>query len=584
MADQPAALAGSAPAKRTASPTAPASVGAVAKKRAKMERKRVANATRAAAKKEGKFGADPLLLEIRHLLGDELVDARYERGAQFDRPHAPGSQLEVAIVVLTAVGLGLAPDPARPDWAIVVPKSLPGDRLRVRVVKNDLMRSKAVIEEVLTKSEWRTETPACKYFGQCGGCQYQMVAYPRQLEIKRSVVQKAFELYAHLPADKLPDVLPTLPSPEQMGYRTKLTPHFNLPSLVRQWRKSAAHATPPNTNTDAAASDADTNAPPPKPEVSFPIGFDSDAGPMLDIEECPIATPAIDTALPIERAKVRQDIFSYSNGSTLLFRDSVVPASDDPDERKVVTDMKHGVMHERVGPLLFQGPAGDFFQNNRSILVPVVELIRSEISRFRATLAPSEKPAGVVPKADTYLVDAYCGAGLFALSLAPLFTRVAGVEISSRAIECARHNAQHNSINNVTFLAASAEHIFAQLAEFQPDRTTVVIDPPRKGCDEVFLTQLLQLRPRLVIYVSCNVHTQARDVGYVLRSDPAYRIFSLRAADFFPQTLYVPVHPVVVYGLVLTLTAAATSRVSVFCTGHDSRDHRLTCDLPRSLH
>lgn len=189
-----------------------------------------------------------------------------------------------------------------------------------------------------------------------------------------------------------------------------------------------------------------------------------------------------------------------------------------------VTDHK-ATVYERVGDTLFSTPAGAFFQNNRSIIPLVIDYVKMQ-------------PCLQEQCAPRYLVDTYCGSGLFALSLASLFDEVAGVEISASSIDCARQNAERNGITNAKFLAGNAENIFASIS-YPRKQTTVVIDPPRRGCDQAFLDQLVALRPKNIVYVSCNVHTQARDVGSLLRSCPSYRILSVRGFDFFPQTQYV---------------------------------------------
>ena len=147
------------------------------------------------------------------------------------------------------------------------------------------------------------------------------------------------------------------------------------------------------------------------------------------------------------------------------------------------------------------------------------------------------------------LVDAYCGAGLFGIALASEFDLVSGVEISADSVRAASRNAKLNNLTNATFIAGNAEAIFKvrcvlvtelieQSIEFPAAQTTVLIDPPRKGCDDAFLRQLIAFGPAQVIYVSCNVHSQARDVGVLVR-DGRYALKSLRGADFFPQTHHV---------------------------------------------
>lgn len=88
------------------------------------------------------------------------------------------------------------------------------------------------------------------------------------------------------------------------------------------------------------------------------------------------------------------------------------------------------------------------------------------------------------------------------------------------------------------FRAGQAENIFEVVQDFPPEKTVVVIDPPRKGCDEKFIQQLLVFKPQTVVYVSCNVHTQARDVGGIMKGGE-YRLESVRGFDLFPQTAHV---------------------------------------------
>jgi tRNA (uracil-5-)-methyltransferase len=240
-----------------------------------------------------------------------------------------------------------------------------------------------------------------------------------------------------------------------------------------------------------------------------------------------------------------------------LLRDSLeIPGGNSPtattqlgvkDNHICITDHK-ATVRERVGDLLFDYQAGSFFQNNNSVLVPLTSYVRDAIF-------PPTPPSNPLPP-PTHLVDAYCGAGLFALTLAPHFTKVAGIELSADSIRFATHNAELNGLaHKVSFRAGDAAQIFGAVGDFPPERTALIVDPPRKGCDEAFVRQLLAFRAQTVVYVSCNVHTQARDVGQILswsaEEDAAaemvvdgkgkgkYVLESLRGFDLFPQTSHV---------------------------------------------
>jgi tRNA (uracil-5-)-methyltransferase len=210
-------------------------------------------------------------------------------------------------------------------------------------------------------------------------------------------------------------------------------------------------------------------------------------------------------------------------------------------EKHVCISDHRAIVRERVGDMIFEYPGGSFFQNNNSVLVPLTDYVREAIFLSTPT-STSERP--------THLVDAYCGAGLFAITLSPYFDTIAGIELSSDSIKFATRNAQLNNIpdGKCTFRAGDAANIFAAVPEFSPQRTALIIDPPRKGCDENFIDQLLTFKAQTVVYVSCNVHTQARDVGMILKRSEKqaeqnggrkYVLESLRGFDLFPQTAHV---------------------------------------------
>ena len=170
--------------------------------------------------------------------------------------------------------------------------------------------------------------------------------------------------------------------------------------------------------------------------------------------------------------------------------------------------------------------ARDFFQNNPFILPAFAGYVRDQAAASGAR----------------FLVDAYCGSGLFALAAAARFERVAGVEISETSVAFARENAAANGIANATFLAGEAAAIFAGL-DFPPGETAVVIDPPRKGCDEAFLRQLFAFGPRAVVYVSCDPgHADARPAPVPRRRLRAGRRPALRpvSADAPPRVRHHP--------------------------------------------
>jgi tRNA/tmRNA/rRNA uracil-C5-methylase (TrmA/RlmC/RlmD family) len=396
-----------------------------------------------------------------------------------DRPFGYHQEIELEISTLTNLGSGLGrvalPGETEAKWVVMVPFTLPGERVRARVFRNQKNFSEADLLEVLVPSPHRL-APPCPVYGRCGGCQYQHLAYREQLLWKQRQVG---ELLKHMAGVEF-SVAPVISSPKEFGYRSKITPHFNAPR--------------------------DPSAPPPIGFLRQGTRFD-----IVDVPHCPIATDAINQRLTAVRADIRARAAAgeFERGATILLREA---------SGEVTTDYE-AIVTETVGHLKLRFLARDFFQNNPFVLPAFTSYVRQQAAASGAC----------------FLVDAYCGSGLFALSAASAFERVAGIELSASSIAFARENAALNGIANATFQAGDAATIFAGLdPAFVPANTAVIIDPPRKGCDESFLAQLFSFGPRAVVYVSCDPATQMRDLKQFLVA--GYELRAVQPFDLFPQT------------------------------------------------
>ena len=185
----------------------------------------------------------------------------------------------------------------------------------------------------------------------------------------------------------------------------------------------------------------------------------------------------------------------------------------------MVTNYK-SIVTEVVDDLVFRFKASEFFQNNPFILPILAGHVRDEALAGRGR----------------YLLDAYCGSGLFALYAGRHFERSVGIEISEQSVEYAGNNAQLNGIDNCEFQVGDVVDLFARV-EFPGDDTVVIVDPPRKGCSVEFLDQLFTYSPARVIYVSCDPATQMRDLSQFLVA--GYQISKLQPFDLFPQTRHI---------------------------------------------
>ncbi|MBT5926063.1 MAG: class I SAM-dependent RNA methyltransferase [Verrucomicrobia bacterium] len=212
---------------------------------------------------------------------------------------------------------------------------------------------------------------------------------------------------------------------------------------------------------------------------------------VVDIPECKIAEPDLNQAL---------------------------------QEVRVDPPRKNGIKFTlRVYPEQWNLPPDSFFQVNFHQLPNMINAV-----------------ADLLKDAKTkYLIDAYCGVGFFSLSLAEKVESYVGVEVDHRAILSARKNAESMQKTNGSFIQAPTEEVIDELVEkFQPSMTTIILDPPRKGCHASILEVLLRTKPKQIIYVSCHPATLSRDVK-ALCSNGLFKVNKVAPLDMFPQTQHV---------------------------------------------
>ncbi|KAL3935606.1 MAG: hypothetical protein SGARI_002906 [Bacillariaceae sp.] len=407
-----------------------------------------------------------------------------------------------------------APD----DWEVRVPLVLPGEVVKVRVLKNFDTYSEASLVEVIEASEERIQ-PTCPLAGTCEW---------KTAFVRRNLHSQGIQGYTSL--DTINDKLfPTKGTDEIYHYRNKLTPHYQAPVKMgdNEYELEA-------------------------------IGFQQlFSRKLVDVEECPIGTPAINVKYKEtrkslheqakqgllnnkkKRRKNRKNSPKVYVGATLLFRQ----ADDDADGNPVIVTDHSEYMTTTVKGIKFRYQAGNFFQNNDYVVPLMVDGV------LDAALKPVEGTEGNKPP--SYLIDCYCGSGLFALSASSKVKLCVGIEVNEKAAEEATDNANLNEITNCQFVAASAEAIFTsppaltiagfeeqKIQDFPREETVVVLDPPRKGCSGSFLEQLYKYSPQRIVYMSCGPSTQARDAKGIVEVG-GYDIVSIQPFDLFPQTRHV---------------------------------------------
>jgi tRNA (uracil-5-)-methyltransferase len=378
-------------------------------------------------------------------------------------------------------------------WVIMVPNVVPGELARVSIFRNFKNYSEGDLVSVLEPSPDRIE-PVCPLADDCGGCQLQHMSIESQRNWKTASVLESLQQYGIET-----DVSPTLGTEHVFGYRSKLTPHYQAPAK----RRRGGPTVEGDKNIQA-------------------IGFQRQTSrSIIDVTTCPIATLAVNEKYEQARTELRSKPSTRTKGATLLFRQANLD-----DQGDAVSTNHQDYLTTRVRGLDFTYQAGNFFQNNYYVLPLMVDHVVEHAS------APSH---GI---AMTHLVDCYCGSGLFALSAASHFETVVGIEINDKAVKEATANAVANDITNCHFRAAAAEAIFADIRDFPGDTTSVVLDPPRKGCSEDFLEQLYAFAPKRIVYMSCDPTTQARDALGIVGTG-RYRITSVQPFDLFPQTRHI---------------------------------------------
>jgi tRNA/tmRNA/rRNA uracil-C5-methylase (TrmA/RlmC/RlmD family) len=340
------------------------------------------------------------------------------------------------------------------DFVVFVPFVLLGEVVEVEITEIKKNFARAKLLRIEKPSPERVE-PACRYFGKCGGCQYQHVEYAAQLGLKRKQIADLFERVGKFPPGLVGAVIPC---PQPYGYRNRI--------MIRsQWNK---------------------------PEQKLNIGFVRwDCGLVEDIEECKIAEPILNEQIAHVRAH--------------------------PPPRgglKVVL---------RVPPEDWDVPPDSFFQSNFFLLPKLVETVREFLHAGGAR----------------HLVDLYCGVGFFGIQLADAVESFIGVEYDQRAVKSARHNAVVRKASNGEFIAKAVEEVLPELLKkFSPEKTTMLLDPPRKGCLPQTLQLLREAKPAQVIYVSCHPATMARDLN-ILCGDGVFNLTRVQPLDMFPQTQHV---------------------------------------------
>lgn len=416
------------------------------------------------------------------------------------------------------------------QFTLFVKGGLLGDFVEVCVTGLKKNFGFANVVRLIKPSPFRKQA-ACKLHQECGGCQLQEMQYEAQLKWKQKRVQSCLERIGKL---YNVEVMPTIGMSEQSRYRNKAQYPIRKVGneVVIGFFAQKSHFVVPV---------ADCMLQPAHHELII-----KKVKAFLETYEISIFNERIKKGLVrhlvIKSGNNGSEIMVclVINGKKLPHQEALVASlkeikaiksivlSHSYENRKVTLGESCSVLlgqdhiKDHIGPIAFKISPLAFFQVN-----PEQTKKLYEKALEYAQLTGNE-----------IVWDAYCGIGSISLFLAQKAKKVYGVEIIPEAIEDAKENAKLNGLENTTFYAGKAEEVIPRLYEEGVVADVMVVDPPRKGCDEKLLVTIKQMAPERVVYVSCNPSTLARDLLY-LTSEAGYEVKKVQPVDLFGHTMHV---------------------------------------------
>lgn len=416
---------------------------------------------------------------------------------------------------------------------LFVKDALPGDVVSAKVMKVKKTYGYARLMEILTPSSCRVEPP-CPQHKRCGGCQIQAMSYERQLHFKTEKVRNNLKRIGGF-AD--PKVLPALGMKEPFRYRNK---------------------------------------------AQFPIGYDKEGNliagfyasrthSIIPVEDCllghegngEILRIVLDTMKEYHVSAYREQEGTGCVRHVLIRRgektgewmvcfilnQKKLPHAEVFVERLTklpgMTSICVNVNEERTNVILGKTTYTLWGQAYITDYIGDISFRISPQSFYQVNPAQTEalyrkalEYAGLTGTETVW--DLYCGIGSISLFLAKAAGRVYGVEVIPQAIEDARDNAERNNIRNAAFLVGKAEEVYPAFCREHGEEAraeVIVVDPPRKGCEESLLTMMCRMAPERIVYVSCDSATLARDLKYLCAN--GYELVEAQPVDQFGMTVHV---------------------------------------------
>ena len=452
---------------------------------------------------------------------------------------------DLVTVAIEDIGVGGEGIGKVDGYTLFIKDAIIGDVVEAKIVKAKKNYGYARLMNIVTPSENRVEKPACPMARRCGGCQIQEMKYGAQLAFKEGKVRGNLERIGEVPTGLLDKVIqPIVGMEEPFHYRNKAQFPIGTDKeghIITGFYAGRTHSIIPNTdcalgvavnqkileiilhfmeNNHISAYDEEKHKGLVR-HVLIRYGFKTDeimVCLVMNGEKLPHAEKFVDklckipgmTSITISVNKAKTNVI-MGNEIKLLWGQTYI------------TDYIGNVKYQ-ISPL-------SFYQVN-----PVQTEKLYGLALDYADLNGNET-----------VWDLYCGIGTISLFLAQKAKQVYGVEIVPQAIDDARNNAKINDITNAEFYVGKAEEVLPEYyREYQESHggetahaDVIVVDPPRKGCEESLLQTIVDMQPEKVVYVSCDSATLARDVKFLRES--GYELKKITPVDQFPNTVHVEV-------------------------------------------
>lgn len=416
-------------------------------------------------------------------------------------------------------------------FTVFVDGGLVKDKIKVKITKSKKNYAVGEIVEILEPSPYRVERKCSKELKECGGCQIQELDYKEQLNLKTNEVKQVISRIG-----KLDDVVihNALGMEEPFRYRNKA--QFPIQKVdgvpVIGFYKKKSHDI---ITTNQCIIQHDVNDKIIKIIKTYIRAYKvsiydekTHTGVLRHlVTKVGFTTKEVMVVLVANGRKLPylNELASVLKENIPGFKTLVVNVNREKtnvilgNENRVIYG--DGKINDNIGDLVFEISPLSFFQVN-----PVqTEVLYNKALEY-ANLGENDT-----------VFDIYCGIGTISLFLAQKAKKVYGIEIVEEAIKDAKINANINNLDNVEFYVGKAEEVVPKMYKQGKRANVVVVDPPRKGCDEKVLDTIISMQPDRVVYVSCNPSTLARDLNYL--DERGYKCLEVQPVDMFPHSVHI---------------------------------------------